>query len=85
MTFGGEENNSRVRTRDRKFNPALLIRELLISQNAKPQLFGVELECLILISNRDAQKLIRLIMQFRMPVSNCKINNYERDPMQYTL
>lgn len=51
-----EENHSRLRAGNRKLDPSLLAVERLVSQDAEPELVGVERKGAILVAYRDANE-----------------------------
>src|SRR6266851_4424777 len=57
VTFGRVEGEASLRARDEEFNPALCVRERLVSNHFQSQGLGVELQRNVLIANRNAYKL----------------------------
>src|SRR6266436_6617513 len=57
VTFGRVEGEASLRARDEEFNPALCVRERLVSNHFQSQCLGVELQRNVLIANRNPYKL----------------------------
>ena len=56
LSFRSKQDDAGLGPRNRKLNPALLLRKLLIREDAEAELLGVEQECPILVADRDAEK-----------------------------